>query len=186
MRCIRLCLHSAAFGSSAALGNNWMPTPPQPRFSSQFAAKTSYRQDAYRRNCHGRRPPHVDACRGARAAELVDLETRLPIIVFNVMALPQRAVQLVQALGGRVESLEPAMPVPEAFSSPLLSRPFRNRDGLPMLGRVSPWAKLAVWGQTAWTKVVLRCPLHPHWEAYHRFVRWRSGPRRRKRPQTRL
>ena len=86
--------------------------------------------------------------------QLVDLETRLPIVVFNLTAFPWRAVRLIRALGGRVASLEPAMPVPASFGSPLLPRPF-IRDGAPVLGRVSPWAKLAVWGQTAWEKVVL-------------------------------
>ena len=87
--------------------------------------------------------------------QLVQLRTMLPIVVFNLTALPTEAVSLLQSLGAVVSSLDPPMPVPDEFNSPLLPRPFATRQGSLVLGRYAPYAKLAAWGQTQWSKIVL-------------------------------
>lgn len=88
--------------------------------------------------------------------QLVDVDTTLPIIVFNITAVPHAAVVLLHSLGGHLASLDPPMPTPPELSSPLLSRPFISASGAPNLGRYAPWAKLAVWGQYArWSKILL-------------------------------
>ena len=61
--------------------------------------------------------------------QLVSIGTTLPIVVFNCTELPAPAVQLISALGARVRSLTPAMPVPSEFSSERLALPFQKRDG---------------------------------------------------------
>ena len=87
--------------------------------------------------------------------QLVSHGTTLPIVVFNCTSLPAPAVQLMSALGARVRSLAPAMPVPAEFSSQRLQLPFYRQDGTPVQIRHSPWSRLAVWGQTEWSRIVL-------------------------------
>lgn len=87
--------------------------------------------------------------------QLVSHGTTLPIVVFNCTELPAPAVQLISALGARVRSLTPAMPVPSEFSSERLALPFQKRDGTRVHVRHSTWSRLAVWGQTEWSRIVL-------------------------------
>ena len=87
--------------------------------------------------------------------QLVSHGTTLPIVVFNCTELPAPAVQLMSALGARVRSLTPAMPVPSEFGSERLALPFQRRDGTRVQIRHSTWARLAVWGQTEWARIVL-------------------------------
>ena len=86
---------------------------------------------------------------------LAQLNTTLPIVVFNVTELPQPAVTLIESLGARVTSLEPSITVPEEFHSHLLQWPFSTKRGATVMRRFAPYAKLGVWGQTQWSKVVL-------------------------------
>ena len=86
--------------------------------------------------------------------QLVNVNTTLPIVIFNSTALPEVAPLLLEALGAQVRPLEPAMPVPDSFNSTFLRQRFGTSDA-PVLGRVSPWQKLAVWAQTQWSKIVL-------------------------------
>jgi hypothetical protein len=85
--------------------------------------------------------------------QLVQLRTALPIVVFNLSALPDPAVTLLHSLGANINSLDPPMVVPTEFSSPFLPRPFRSPDGNLIHSRYAPYAKLAVWGQTQWSNV---------------------------------
>lgn len=78
-----------------------------------------------------------------------------PIVVFNVTELPQPAVTLIESLGARVTSLEPSITVPAEFHSRRLQWPFSTKEGATVMRRFAPWAKLGVWGQTQWTKVIL-------------------------------
>ena len=87
--------------------------------------------------------------------QLVSIGTMLPIVVFNCTELPAPAVQLISALGASVRSLTPAMPVPSEFSSERLALPFQKRDGTRAHARHSTWSRLAVWGQTEWSRIVL-------------------------------
>ena len=87
--------------------------------------------------------------------QLVSVGTSLPIVIFNLTALPTGAVTLLHSLGSTVHSLDPPMPMPHEFGSPLLSRPLMTPSGSPVLKRYAPFAKLAVWGQTRWSKIVL-------------------------------
>mmetsp|Transcript_12640 Transcript_12640/g.29731 ORF Transcript_12640/g.29731 Transcript_12640/m.29731 type:complete len:354 (-) Transcript_12640:113-1174(-) len=87
--------------------------------------------------------------------QLARLNTTLPIVVFNVTELPQPAVTLIESLGARVTSLEPSITVPEEFHSHLLQWPFSTKRGATVMRRFAPYAKLGVWGQTQWSKVVL-------------------------------
>jgi len=87
--------------------------------------------------------------------QLVSHGTTLPIVVFNCTEIPAPAVQLISALGARVRSLTPAMPVPSEFSSERLALPFQRRDGTRVQIRYSTWSRLAVWGQTEWSRIVL-------------------------------
>lgn len=86
--------------------------------------------------------------------QLINVGTALPIVVFNLTTLPTCAVTLVRSLGAQVTSLDPPMVIPPEFGSKLMGRPFL-RSGRPVLSRFAPWAKLAIWGQTRWSKVVL-------------------------------
>ena len=61
--------------------------------------------------------------------QLAQLNTTLPIVVFNVTELPQPAVTLIESLGARVTSLEPSITVPEEFHSHLLQWPFSTKRG---------------------------------------------------------
>ena len=87
--------------------------------------------------------------------QLMNHGTTLPVVVFNCTELPTPAVQLINALGARVRSLTPAMPVPSEFGSERLALPFQRRDGTRVQIRHSTWSRLAVWGQTEWSRIVL-------------------------------
>ena len=87
--------------------------------------------------------------------QLVDVGTTLPIVVFNVTALSAFSTSFLHSLGARVESLDPPMYIPKAFGSRLLPRPLLNSLRSPILSRYAPFAKLALWGQVQWSKIVL-------------------------------
>ena len=87
--------------------------------------------------------------------QLVQVGTTLPIVIFNVTELPEPAITLIQSLGARVTSLDPSIAVPPEFHSRLLQFPFSTREGNLSLRRFAPYAKLGVWGQTQWSKVIL-------------------------------
>lgn len=88
--------------------------------------------------------------------------TALPLVAFNVTSLPPDPMIIFSALQVRVVSLW--MPVPDAFSSPFLRKRFRFPNGELVPSQYAPYAKLAVWGQTEWSRVVLLdndiVPLH--------------------------
>ena len=66
-----------------------------------------------------------------------DVETKLPLVVFNVSVLPDVAVAAIPLLGATLVSLEPHMPV---FGA---SRPHIRMGN----GRETAWNKLALWAQ---------------------------------------
>lgn len=99
----------------------------------------------------------TDAVMWPRAAilmqQLRDHATALALVVFNVTPLPPDAMIVFREIGVLVRPL--SMPVPDEFSNPLLRWSFRSDSGKLVLSRYAPYAKLAVWGEVEWKKVVL-------------------------------
>ena len=68
---------------------------------------------------------------------LQDVNTSLPLVVFNSSPLTKEAIHSLRALGGRLQSLRPAMPMANGLQYHIR----RGNGGIPA------WAKLALWSQ---------------------------------------
>jgi len=76
--------------------------------------------------------------------QLVDMRTKLPIVVFNTTEMPDASAATFEALGAQLVSLEPAMPVYDGLM------PGIRRS----VGKLPAWYKLGLWAQTRYARIV--------------------------------
>lgn len=76
---------------------------------------------------------------------LQDVQTSLPLVVFNSTSLSGEARRSILALGAQIVSLVPAMPIPSGW----LPHIRRGNGGAPA------WSKLGLWSQTKFGRIIL-------------------------------
>lgn len=74
--------------------------------------------------------------------QLADVQTTLPVVVFNTTPLDPNAVAALNALNADVVSVAPQMPIPGEFEPHLRG------------GRLPAYHKLALWAQTRYRRIV--------------------------------
>ena len=74
--------------------------------------------------------------------QLSDTSCTLPVVVFNSTPLDAAASEALRSLGADVVSVSPLMPIPAEFAPHLRGK------------RLPTYHKLALWAQTAYTRIV--------------------------------